>query len=303
MSLVEVKVKNNVEDNELLVVNYRQVGTETCRDELYKDRDDLMFDQSISLEGSLEPNLSDSVIKHNVISSNEGREELTDKSVVVGFQQENIHPIIIETEKAGMSSFTSPLCGLSEEDERDIEIARADELLYQGYYQRSFPIYKKYAAEWQEDLEMIKDWLIYQQERGIFINKIEKDRLSANLSSKVEEICNFYAEQIMNNKENLEQAQIAWANGLYIEAINIYMALCNSSNEGLVAKFTNFKRIIPEKNNVPELYEPDNIYKVLIQLENTFVLSSSFGLHENTSYYEQPNEFIAGDLIEYITVS
>jgi len=135
------------------------------------------------------------------------------------------------------------------------------------------------------------------------INKIEKDTLSTNLSSKVEEICNFYAEQIMNNKENLEQAQITWANGSYIEAINIYMALCNSSNEGLVAKFTNFKRIIPEKNNIPELHEPDNIYKVLMQLENTFILSSAIGLYENTGYYEHQNAFIAGDLIEYITVS
>ena len=107
----------------------------------------------------------------------------------------------------------------------------------------------------------------------------------------------------MNNRENLEQAEKAWANGFYMEAVNIYITLCNQSDREMITKLDKFKKIIPERNNIPELNEPDNIYKVITQLEKAFILSSAIGLYENNDYYEHQNEFLAGDHIEYITVS
>jgi len=302
----EIRNTNNSKDSEqiLLVDSSKQPAIENYEEELHQDEEDVIkLDQIIPLEEPLASNFSNSIVVDNFINANENREELTFKSEIVDSGQKEIDLAIIEAEKIVEANFNIPLCGYSEEDERDIEIAKADELIYQGDYQRAFPLYKKYANEWQEDLGTIEDWLIDQQERGIVINKITKDTLSNDLATKLEEICNFYAEQIMNNKENLEQAQIAWANGFYMEAVNIYMTLCNQSDREMITKLDKFKKIIPERNNIPELNEPDNIYKVITQLEKAFILSSAIGLYENTDYYEHQNEFLAGDHIEYITVS
>jgi hypothetical protein len=302
----EIRNTKNSKDSEqiLLIDSSKQPAIEHYEEELHQDREDVIkLDQIIPLEELLESNFSNSFVVDNFINANENREELTSKSEIVNSGQKEIDLVIIETEKLAEANFNIPLRGYSEEDERDIEIAKADELIYQGDYQRAFPVYKKYASEWQEDLGTIEDWLIDQQERGIVINKITKDTLSSDLATKLEEICNFYAEQIMNNRENLEQAQTAWVNGFYMEAVNIYMTLCNQSDREMITKLDRFKKIIPERNNIPELNEPDNIYKVITQLEQAFIFSSAIGLYENTDYYEHQNEFLAGDHIEYITVS
>jgi hypothetical protein len=302
----EIRNNGNSKGSEQILVadSNKQLTIENHEDELNQDREDIIkLDQIIPLKESLESNFSNSIVVDNFINANENREELTFKSEIVDSSQKENDLLIIETEKLVEANFNIPLCGYSEEDERDIEIAKADELIYQGDYQRAFPVYKKYANEWQEDLGTIEDWLIDQQERGIVINKITKDTLSSDLANKLEEICNFYAEQIMNNKENLEQAEKAWANGFYMEAVNIYMTLCNQSDREMITKLDRFKKIIPERNNIPELNEPDNIYKVITQLEQAFIFSSAIGLYENTDYYEHQNEFLAGDHIEYITVS